>query len=108
MHKFCSKKFLNKVGEYCYGVKGDEVDKRERTFDAMDIYGIIIRPRAEAWGEQVAVSPTTLLLVDEFRQMDEHYQYTKREIDIEDEEPDAETLGDVLEQQYNASVDPRT
>ena len=107
---FAVKRFLNEVGEYCYGVKGDEfeVDKRDRTFDAMDILGIIIRPRAEAWGEQVAVSPTTLLLVDEFRHMDEHYQYTKREIDIEDEEPDAETLGDVLEQQYNASVDPRT
>ena len=54
------------------------------------------------------MSPTTLLLVDEFKQMDEHYQYTKREIDIEEEEPDVETVRDVLEQQYNASVDPRT
>ena len=107
---FAVKTFLNEVGEYCHGVKGDEdgeVDKRERTFDAMDILGIIVRPRAEAWGEHAAVSPTTLLLVDEFKHMDEHYQYTKREIEIEDDELDVETVGDILEQQYNASVDPR-
>ena len=106
---FSVKKFLNEVGEYCHGVNGDdgEVDKRERTFDAMDILGIIVWPRAEAWGEHAAVSPTTLLLVDEFKHMDEHYQYTKREIEIEDNELDVETVGDILEQQYNASVDPR-
>ena len=54
------------------------------------------------------MSPTTLLLVDEFKQMDEHYQYTKQEIDIEDKERDVEAVADVLDQQYNASVDPRT
>ena len=54
------------------------------------------------------MSPTTLLLVDEFKQMDENYQYTKREIAIEEEELDVEMVGDVLEQQYNALVDPRT
>ena len=54
------------------------------------------------------MSPTTLLLVDEFKQMDENYQYTKREIAIEEEELDVEMVGDVLEQQYNASMGPRT
>ena len=74
----------------------------------MDILGVTVRPRAEAWGEDVDVNPTTLLLVDAFRKMDEHYKYTKREIDFEDEGTDAAMAGDVLDEQYNASVDPRT
>ena len=59
----------------------------------MDILVIIVCLRAEGWGEHVAVSPTTLLLVGEVRQMNEHYQYTKQEIDIKDKDLDVETGG---------------
>ena len=90
-----------------HGVKGEsEIEKWKHKCDAMDILGVIVRPRAEAWGEDVDVNPTTLLLVDAFRNMDEHYKYTKRETDFEDEGTDAVTVGGVLEEQYNASVDP--
>ena len=94
---FAVRRFLKEVGEYVHGVKGEsEVEKWKHKCEAMDILGIIVRPREEAWGEDVEVNPSTLLLVDNFRRMDDHYKYTKREIDIEDEELDIATVGDVL------------
>ena len=92
-----------------HGVKGEsKIEKWAHKCEAMNILGIIVRPREEAWGEDVEVNPSTLLLVDNFRQMDDHYKYTKREIDIEDQELDITTVGDVLEEKYNASVNPTT
>ena len=38
-------------------------------------------PRAEAWGVE-EISATTLLLVDCFRDIDPHYEYTKKELNV--------------------------
>ena len=106
---FVTKRFLREVEEFLYGVKGEsgEVEKRVRMIDRTDIVGLIVRPRDEAWGED-EVDPSTLLLVDAFQTINQHYEYTKRELvtDIvdglsEDEEKDAE----LVEEQYNTGVE---
>ena len=75
-----------------------------RELDRMDVLGLVIVPRAEAWGEE-EVSATTLLLVDCFRNIDPHYQYTKKELNVHDEEDETEDVVDLVEEQYNAGVD---
>ena len=75
-----------------------------RELDRMDVLGLVIVPRAEAWGEE-EVSATTLLLVDCFRNIDPHYQYTKTELNVHDEEDETEDVVDLVEKQYNAGVD---
>ena len=64
----------------------------------MDILGVLIEPLAEAWGEE-EVSATTLLLVNCFRKIDPHYQYTKNELNVYFEEDEMEDGVDIFEEQ---------
>ena len=73
----------------------------------MDIMGLILRPRDEAFSED-EVNPNTLLLVDKFNTIDPHYTYTKKELVTGDEvsfQGDDENGVELIEEQYNAGVE---
>ena len=61
-------------------------------------------PWAEAWSVE-EISATTLLLVDCFRDIDPHYEYTKKELNVCYEDDEGEDRVDLVEEQYNTAIE---
>ena len=106
---FLTKTFVLKVDELLHGVKGKDGDKpkHERVIDKLDIAGLVLRQRDEAFTDD-EVNPTTLLLVDEFNALDPHYTYTKKELVTGDDNSvsgDNENGVELIEEQYNEGVE---
>ena len=51
------------------------------------------------------ISATTLLLVDCFRDIDPHYEYTKKELNVCYEDDEGEDRVDLVEEQYNTAIE---
>ena len=62
-------------------------------------------PRVEAWDVE-EISATTFLLVDCFRDIDPHHEYTKKELNVcyEDDEGGEDRV-DLVEEQYNTAIE---
>ena len=63
-------------------------------------------PRAEAWGVE-EISATMHLLVNCFRDIDPHYEYTKKELNVCYEDDEGEDRVDLVgvEEQYNTAIE---
>ena len=106
---FLTKTFVLKVDEFLHQFKGKdgEKPKRERVIDKLDIAGLVLRQRDEAFTDD-EVNPTTLLLVDEFNALDPHYTYTKKELVTGDDNSvsgDDKNGVELIEEQYNEGVE---
>ena len=99
--------FTKNVFQFLYGEPGDkkEIPKRQRTLTKFDVIALVFRPRTEAWSNEEAVDPNTLLLVSSFKKIDKHYQYTKKDLEDGDEEEDeGDTYGAALEEEHSRNM----